>query len=143
MIKTFEIENISMDPKDPWSGMLAATACAVHSTCHTALQATPGQLAHGRDMTFNIKHVANWQAIKERKQKLINANNEHENKKHIQHTHKVNDKVLLTRHDANKYEKPCDGPFCVVKVNTNGTLQIKRGKVLETINIRHLKPFRE
>ena len=93
MIKTFELENIPLDPKDPWSGILAATAHAVCSTCHTVLQATPGQLTCGRDMIFNIKHMANWQAIKERKQKLINKNNERENKKCIKHTYQVNEKV--------------------------------------------------
>ena len=102
MIKTFELENIPLDPKDPWSGILAATAYAVRSTYHTTLQATPGQLVYGRDMIFNIKHVANWQAIKERKQKLINKNNERENKKRIKHTYQVDEKVLLIRHDARK-----------------------------------------
>mgnify|MGYP002063500018 FL=1 len=143
MIKTFELENIPLDPKDPWSGILAATAYAVRSTYHTTLQATPGQLVYGRDMIFNIKHVANWQAIKERKQKLINKNNERENKKRIKHTYQVDEKVLLIRHDARKYERPYDGPHHVKKVNTNGTLLIKRGKILETVNIRRLKPFKE
>ena len=143
MIKTFELENIPLDPKDPWSGILAATAYAVRSTYHTTLQATPGQLVYGRDMIFNIKHVANWQAIKERKQKLINKNNERENKKRIKHTYQVDEKVLLIRHDARKYERPYDGPYRVKKVNTNGTLLIERGKILETVNIRRLKPFKE
>ena len=54
---------------------LNATAFAVQSTFHTTLQQTPGQLVFGRDMIFNIKHTANWEYIRQRKQNLINKNN--------------------------------------------------------------------
>ena len=66
MAKTFELEDTHMDKNDPWGGILAATAFAARLTCHTALQATPGQLLFGGDMMFDIEHMANWQAIKER-----------------------------------------------------------------------------
>ena len=81
LVRTFDLEERDMDADDPWSGILSAAAFAVRSTFHTTLQATPGQLVFGRDMIFNIKHVANWQSIKDRKQKLINQNNKKENKK--------------------------------------------------------------
>ena len=142
-MRTYELEDIYMDPKDPWSGILAATAYAVRSTYHTTLQATPGQLVFGRDMIFNIKHIANWKSIKERKQKLIDYNNERENKKRIKHKYNIDDKVLLERHDANKYERPYDGPYRVKQVYDNGTIQIKRGSILDTINIRRVKPYKE
>ena len=64
MVRTFELEDTYMDEEDPWSGILAATAFAVHSTYHTTLQATPGQLVFGRDMIFNIKHITDWELIK-------------------------------------------------------------------------------
>jgi len=35
----------------------------------------------GRDMILNIKHEANWEYIRKRKQTLIEKNNKHENKK--------------------------------------------------------------
>ena len=63
MVRTFELENTHMDEDDPWAGMLAAAAFAVCLTCHAALQATPGQSVFGRDMTFNVKHVADWELI--------------------------------------------------------------------------------
>ena len=69
MIRTFELENNYLDETDPWAGISVATAFAVRSTYHTTLQASPGQLVFGRDMIFNIKHIANWEAIKHKKQK--------------------------------------------------------------------------
>ena len=82
MICTFQLENQPINESDPWSGILSAVAWAVRSTYHTTLQSTPGQLVFGRDMIWDIAHVANWQYIKQRKQTfLIDKNNTKENKK--------------------------------------------------------------
>ena len=69
IIPTFELENNYLDEENPWKGILSATAFAVRFTFHTTLQSTPGQLVFGRDMIFNIQHIANWEYIKQRKQK--------------------------------------------------------------------------
>ena len=92
-------------------------------------------------MIFNIKHIADWRAIKQRKQKVINENNARENKKCLQHVYRTNDKVLLERYDARKYECPYLGPYKVTEVFTNGTVTIKKGSVYERVNIRRLTPF--
>jgi len=42
---------------------------------------TPGQLVFGRDTIFNVKHEANWEFIRKRKQQLIEKNNNAENAK--------------------------------------------------------------
>jgi hypothetical protein len=94
IIRTFELESNYMDEDDPWKG-ISATAFAVRSTFHTSLQSTPGQLVFGRDMIFNIQHIANWEFIKQRKQKIINLNNNKENSRRVQHVYQVGDKVLL------------------------------------------------
>jgi transposase InsO family protein len=75
MLRTFQVENQPMDKSDPWSGILSAAAWAVRSTCHTALQSSPGQLVFGRDMIWDTAHVADWQHVKQRKQTLIDKNN--------------------------------------------------------------------
>ena len=72
MVRTFELETNYLDEEDPWKGVLAATAFAVQSTYHTTLKKTPGQLVFGRDMIFNIQHVANWELIRQYKQNCIN-----------------------------------------------------------------------
>ena len=81
MIRTFELENNYLDEEDPWRGIISATAFAIRSTVHTTSKKTPGQLTFGRDMIFNLQHKADWEDIKQRKQKLINKNNQYENKK--------------------------------------------------------------
>ena len=64
MIRSFELQNSYLDEKDPWKGILSATAFAIRSTLHTTLKHTPGQLVFGQNMILNIQHQADWEAIK-------------------------------------------------------------------------------
>ena len=141
IIRTFELESNYMDDDDPWKGILSATAFAVRSTFHTTLQNTPGQLVFGRDMILNVKHEANWEYIRQRKQKLIEKNNKAENSKRIPHTYEIGDKVLLRRGNENKYETPYQGPYIITQINENGTVRMKINDVEDTINIRRLTPY--
>jgi len=54
-----------------FKGVLAACWKAMNSTVYTTACATPTQLAFGRDAMLNASFQADWQFIKERKQKLI------------------------------------------------------------------------
>ena len=107
----------------------------------TTLQQTPGQLVFGRDMIFNIKHTANWEYIRKRKQDLINKNNKRENAGRIKHEYKVGEKVLLKRGKENNYESPYQVPFEILKVNDNGTVRLTVNSVTDTYNIRRLVPY--
>jgi len=82
-------------------GILSATAFAVRSTYHTTLKNTPGQLVFGRDMIFNIKHVTNWEYIRQNKQKMIEKNNKAENAKRVAHSYKEENLVLQKRETEN------------------------------------------
>ena len=146
MIRTMQVQN--MDDEDPLEGVLAAAAFGVRATFHTTLQATPAQLVFGRDSILNIKHEANWKYIKERKQLLINKNNEKENSKRRQHTYQVGDKVLVENYNHRKFgDDPFIGPFRITKVNNNGTVQLRqrltRGNQFQVWNIRRIKPYRD
>jgi transposase InsO family protein len=141
IIRTFELENNYLDETDPWKGILSATAFAVRSTFHTTLKNTPGQLVYGRDMIFNVKHEANWEFIRARKQQIIEKNNQAENAKRIPHTYHIGDKVLLRRGTENKYEMPYQGPYTILKVNDNGTVRLKVNNVEDTYNIRRITPY--
>ena len=122
MLRTWELEDMELDEENPFEGILAATAFGIRSTYHTTLQASPGQLVFGRDMVLNIQHIANWRAIAERKQKLINQNNERENKKRISHQYQIGDKVLLNR---------LERVLPKLRINTTE----------KTINIRNINPY--
>jgi len=145
MIRTFEVYNDdSIDEANPWSGILSATMFAMRATYHTTLQATPMQLVFSRDAIMNTTFEANWHVIKERKQTLIRKNNERENRSRIKHTYNVGDKVLYKPEWKSKFGEPTyQGPYRVQKVNDNGTLVIRQGVLLETVNIRLLKPYKE
>ncbi len=42
---------------------------------------------------------------------------------------------MLENNRANKYEQPYSGPYCIIQVNTNGTLYLKINAVTDTVNI--------
>jgi len=130
-----------LDELDPWSGVLAATMFALRATHHTTLQASPMQLVFGRDAILNLKFSANWQLIKENKQKLIHKNNQNENSKRIPHEYKVGDQVLVDEKPLSKYDSKYSGPFRVCAINNNGTIKIKKNSYYDTINIRNVYPF--
>ena len=143
-LRTYELEKQELDERDPFGPFLAAAAFAVRSTFHTTLQATPAQLVFHRDMLLPIQHIADWALINERKQQEINKNNERENRKRISHTYAEGDKVLLEiPKRQRKHQKQRDGPYTIEKVNTNGTIRIRRKNVSDLVNIRRVTPFIE
>jgi hypothetical protein len=149
MLDAQEIKDArDLDATYQWQGILAAIRRAVNASLHSTNKATPSQLVFGRDAILNVSFEANWQYLKERKQKLILHNNQRENSKRIPHTYAVNDMVMIKqgrtrKHGNTKYE----GPFRIVQVNDNGTVKLVKdandgGAVYETWNIRNLHPCR-
>jgi transposase InsO family protein len=142
ILRTFDYDEL--DEKDPWSGILSAASFSVRATYHTTTQATPMQIVFGRDAILNIKHTANWDAIKQRKQKLIHDNNIRENLKRKTHVYKVGDKVLLkTDFNKAKYDPEWKGPFVLTTVRPNGTVRFRNGAVTDSVNIRQIHPYKE
>jgi hypothetical protein len=65
-----------------------------------------------------------------------------QNSKRIAHKYWVGDKVLYSIDSLSKYnENPNEGPYQIVRVNTNGTGWLKMNAVTDTVNIRLLKPY--
>ena len=140
--RTFELEKRKLDEKNPFEPFLTATAYTIRSTYHTTLQATPGQLVFGRDMILPTEFKANWAAIMLRKQNIINKSNKQENRKRFQHTNNVGDKVLLELPGkVRKMSAPREGQYEIVRVSTNETVRIKKGVVVQRVNIRRLTPY--
>jgi len=143
MIRTFELEDNYLDEDDPWKGILAATAFAVCSMYHTTLQKTLEQLVFSRDMICNIEHEAHWEYIRQHKQALIKKKNQYENAKQIPYTYQVGDKVMVKKGTENKCEQPYAGPYPILKVNANGTVQLQMSAVADNVNIHRIEPFRD
>ena len=62
------------------------------------------QIVFVRDSNLNIKHVANWEHIRQRKKLQINHNNKRENMRRSNHQYKVGDKILVKRKKKYKLE---------------------------------------
>jgi NADH:ubiquinone oxidoreductase subunit len=137
------------NPQDKWDGIISAVGFAMRSTVQLTNKATPMQLVFGRDAMLNIKFQADWQYIKERKQRMIIQNNERENATHIPHTYQVGDRVKLKQPQNRKHGKPLySGPHMVDRVNDNGTLRLRQdvargGAVYRTWNIRNVTPYKD
>ena len=140
-LRTEDPKNILND-HDPWENILMATAFALNSTVHSTSQLTPGQMVFQRDMILHTTHVANWEYIRLRKQQKIDYNNERENKNRIPHIYKVGDLAYLSKDKLlAKNDIDREGPYEIMDVNnTNGTAAIRRGTIVQTVNIRRLIP---
>ena len=99
------------------------------------------QLVFGRDSILNIKHVANWEHIRQRKQWRINHNNKRENMRRNNHQYKVGDKILIKRKKNYKHELEFMGQFPITKINDNGTVCFQKVIINDATNIRRIKPF--
>jgi len=96
-------------------------------------------------MILPLQFKADWARIRLQKQKATEACNRRENENRKPHEYKVGDKVLITKPGEHrpKLSAPRSGPYEITQVFTNGTVRIKRGAVLETINIRRVTPYCE
>ena len=144
MLRSKNLAELEMPEDDPWMAILASVAYAMHSTYHTTLQATPAQLVFGRDMIYPIEYVAEWDVIRQKKQKVIDQNNARENSRRIDFDYRVGQKILIINTDIQrKLDNPTMGPYKITDVFSNGTVCIRRGNVLERLNIRRIKPYHE
>ena len=92
-------------------------------------------------MRLIFKFVADWEAIRLRKQKDADKMNSRENSLRIHHDYQVNDKVLITSNDIyRKLNCPIKGPYPIVQVYSNSTVCAQNGTITEHINIRHCSP---
>jgi hypothetical protein len=145
MLRTFELPESEVETDTKLDGILSAIMFGLRATYHTTLQATLAQLVFGRDAILNVKFEADWNKIKNRKQEIINKNNEQEKSNRFLYKYETGDLVLLdvTKPTQAKYaQNPFDGPYKIRKVNNNGTVVLEIGPVIETINIRRIKPYK-
>ena len=143
MIRSFQVQDLDVTEDFSWTGILQAVSFAIRSTVHTTLRATPMQLVFGRDAILPIRHVADWKYIHSRKQSSINKNNLKENKSRKPYDYKVGQKVLLKNAQSTKFGTDTyGGPYTIIAVHAdNGTVEMEKGKVIDTFNIRNIVPY--
>ena len=90
----------------------------LRATFHTTTQASPMQLVFNRDAILNLKFHADWKFIRDRKQKIINANNRRENSRRRDYNYQVGDNVLLLGNSNTKYGGPqYHGPYQILEIS--------------------------
>jgi hypothetical protein len=68
-----------MDSDDSWTGVPVATMFSARVEHHTAVQASsPMQLVLGQDAILDLKHVSDWEHIRQQKQTEIISENEND-----------------------------------------------------------------
>jgi hypothetical protein len=103
----------------------------------------------GRDAIHNTNFTANWQYIKERKQRLIIQNNKRENATRTPHAYSVGDQVLVHQDPNRKHGRDYNaGPYSITRVNDNGTVTLQQGMphggvLSQTWNIRNVSPYKD
>ena len=146
MIATCGLRNKDdLDARFGFQGVLSSIRRAVNSTVHTTLRATPTQLVFGRDALLNVSFQADWELIRQRKQRMINLNNARENSKRVVYNYTVGQQVDVRLDPNRKHgEDHFKGPYTVSQINDNGTVKLTRattnGAVSQTWNIRNIEP---
>ena len=93
-------------------------------------------------MLFDLPYVHDMEKTRIWKQRLINQSNKRENACCLGNDYKVGDKVLIVKQGVlYKVEAPKHCPYEIIKVFTNGTVELQQELVCEYINIRQLEPF--
>ena len=147
MIRSAQIKDKrDLDSFLGFKGVLATCGKAMNSTVHSTALATPTQLVFGRDAMLNVSFQADWQFIKEWKQRLILQNNKYENTEQKPHTYNVGDVVVVKAGAGRKHgSNPYLDPMKITQVNDNGTVKLVKvandgGAVSQTWNIRNVEP---
>lgn len=123
---------------------LATTMHVLRSSVSRTLNNnSPGSLAFHRDMFLNLPLQADLEAIRQRRQILIDENLRRQNARRRHYDYQVGEQVLVKDPDGRKLDPKTQGPYVIHQVHANGTLTIQRAPfVLERIHLRRVFPFR-
>ena len=86
ILLTFKVQNMVLDDKNPWDGILASTILALRAKVHTTTQYTHDKLIFRHDSIENQRQNVDLEMIRKQKQDLINKGNERENRNGINHS---------------------------------------------------------
>ena len=136
ILRTKALDRYQFDYADPWSDILAQAAWAISFNCTYIVQ------RHARPIIYDLSFKPQWDKLLHRRQTSRLVNNQRENKSRVPHEYKVGDKVLINRDVIQRKLLPKrDGPYEVVRIYDNGTIKLRKGIVVQRINIRRLQPY--
>ena len=83
---------------------------AMRAGLHSTLGSSPGSLTYNRDMFLNIPLIADWHAITQRREHLINGNLIRENQKRRRHDYVPQQRILKKNWKPRKLGERTNGP---------------------------------
>ena len=95
MLRTAELDMAATVTPSDIDTFLTNASWAIRSTYHTVLKASPGAAIFGRDMLFDIPFIADWNKIRDYRQRQTDLNTARENKLRVDYDYTVGDKVLI------------------------------------------------
>ncbi len=93
---------------------LSITMHAMRAGIHSTLGSSPGSLTFNRDMFLNILLIADWHAITQRREHLINDNLIRENQKRRRYDYVPPQTVLKKKWKPRKLGERTRGPYRVL-----------------------------
>ena len=139
-LRCMQLQNRPFDETSEDS-IFQAVAWGLRTAYHSTLDATPGQVAFGRDMVLNTSYLANWHHIRERRRKQVLYNNARENCSRIKYDYAPGQQVYVTDTNVKRKLTSKHGPFRIIATHCNGTVTIQRTpNHTERINVRRLTP---
>ena len=122
---------------------LATASHALRASVSASRQSTPGALVFNRDMFLNVPLIADFYALRGRRELLIQETARRGNLKRRHYDYVIGQQVWKKLYRPNKLGQRATGPHNIIQVHTNGTLTIQLNQgVTERINIRRLYPAR-
>jgi hypothetical protein len=97
----------------------------MHSSIHTTLGSSPGDLVLNRNMFLNIPLIEDWHAITQKREHLINENLMHENRKQKRYDYVPNQKAIKKRHETCKLGQKTSGPYKILQTHFNRKVTIE------------------
>ena len=123
---------------------LATTTHVLRSTATRSLSfQSPGSIAFHRDMFLNIPFLADLEALRQKRQLIIDENLRKANARRRQYDYRIGDSVHIKTVDPTKLQARSHGPYPIVRVHANGTLTLQVAPhITERINLRRVYPHR-
>jgi transposase InsO family protein len=101
MLRTSGLDMFETVTPEDVDDFIMNAAWAIRSTYHTVLKTLPGAAIFGQDMMFDLPFLADWTAIGQQRQLVVDKSNTRKNKHRIDFDYEVGQKVLL-EHDSGK-----------------------------------------
>lgn len=111
---------------------LDVVAWAIHTTINPTIKHSPCHLAFNQDIIFCCAIHIDWNNVHQEHQNLLVASNKRENKSRLNKDYLPGDQVIIVLdpdecHSQPKMAKPTKGPFTIIRLHNNGTVEINRG----------------